>query len=656
MNARSSLSLLHPDLERRAAPFVKAGALNKGALLIVDTVAARFPHAEVDALLALAFATQAPEDGHLGVVLNTLPQRFSSSTLRERRARRNKAALDVEEASLPWPAPLSEWETKTLHCPLVGEDDDDTPFVAQQLHHGETLFLSRQLWSRQVSLANQLHALSNSEPAFTVDDATLQTFLEQEVGDLKSSAARAISRAGQARLTIITGGPGSGKTYSVTRLAALLLQAASTRPSSDEEPLRVALAAPTGKAAVRMAEAIAEGAPALKVSAQIRDALTKLTPQTLHKLLGIAPNGRCRHHPRNPLSADVVIVDEASMVGLVLMERLVSALGDGTRLVLLGDRDQLASVDAGSVLADMVGPALTHKSKEGNPKLRDAIIPFRENHRMKDAPELAALVERFRADDDDGVQEALTQGGPSVRYLGNPSERAERPALLNALAAPYLNESGYVGQLASAFAKAKGDLSALEGQAFWLQMLRSFDQYRVLAVHRKGALGVEALARDMETRSVQALEHAGRRVPRQLDYWLGQPVLVTENAYREGVMNGDVGLVLPVHGQGLAAVFASTLGGQATTKSVPLARLPRVESAFVMTVHKSQGSQFERVAVVLADKEASLQTRELIYTALTRARSRLDWLGDKEALRAALQRRVERSSGLRELLWEPKRS
>jgi len=493
----------------------------------------------------------------------------------------------------------------------------------------------------------------------------------------------------------VSGGPGTGKAYSVSRVLAALLVA-----NDPGRPLGIALAAPTGKAAVRMRDAIREAVgERLDVPDAVRAALLALEATTLHRLIGLRPDGSARHDRHQPIEADVVVIDEASMVDVALFRRVLGALAPETRLVLLGDRDQLASVDAGAALADLV------RGRDGGglatAPLTSRIQAFTVSRRFASAPHIALTAaclqseaaprEGLPASHDARLERALellTGRGLPERAEPSPAERivwlgagADRstgarprpsPAQLDALAAPYLTGSvdlgsldairrgelegppapleGYVRRLArhldpSRRARRRPWRDSLLEPATQRSLLDALDQYRVLATHREGPLGVEGLERAIAARVRAFLARLG--VDARGAHWLGRPILITENAYDVGLMNGDVGLVLPTQ-RGLEVAFPSDRAGQVRT--VPLARLPSHEGALAMTVHKSQGSQFDRVALVLAGRASPIQTRELVYTAITRAKQQLLWLGDEGELRAALVRRAERLTLLAERL------
>jgi exodeoxyribonuclease V alpha subunit len=663
---------------KRAQPFLKAGVLDASDVHAIALTAPRFGEDDVERMLGLAFAARAPRVSHPGVDLRTL-----------------RHHIDVEaDEELPWPADPEAWARHTLKSPMVGGPDDALkPFVAQLRARqiDAPLLLTRRMYVEQQRVARAVVARAAHEvpeAARVADlDATLaRLFPVAATGGTGGTdgpdgeAARAVRLAATQRLALIVGGPGTGKTFSVTRLLAALMQGSA---------ISVALAAPTGKAAARMREAIREATdaaarPLLDVSDDVRARLQSLPATTLHRLVGVRPNGSARHTAVNPIPAQLVIVDEVSMVDLTMMRRLLEAVHPEARLVLLGDRDQLASVEAGCVLADLVPPAVEPVAGVAAGSAPDAAATalaavtqmFTRSRRFESAPDIALIAAclqsyptrhpdvpagdpqaiRARAlEVFNGTRHASQETQPDWRIerLGAPvlqrvgtgvSKPVAKPTeqQLAQLVEPYLH--GYATVLRAGIA----DRTQLDDAKWQRDLLAIFDRYRVLAVHRRGPLGVQQLEQELARRLRTALDPAGRQGG-DLGYghWVGRPILVTENAYDVGLMNGDVGIVLPL-ADGPAAVFPHETPGE--VRRVALSRLPPHEGALVMTVHKSQGSQFDHVALVLAGRDSPIQTRELVYTGVTRAKQRLSWLGDAEELRKALEREVRRESGLPELI------
>lgn len=651
------------DLFALARPFLDAGVLAPSDVHAVALVAPRFGETDAVRMLGLAFAVRAPRVGHAGVDLRRVATQVDAErTMLAARVEGSDEALESALAALPWPHPRA-WHDATVVSPLVAPPTGPlVPFVAQDVGD-RTLLLTRRMYREQEMLADALlrrAKLPVPDRARIADlDATLARLFPD---DPDGESARAVRLAANERLAIVVGGPGTGKTYSITRLLAALL--------ASDPSLVVRLAAPTGKAAVRMREAIREGKRSLDAAPPVLASLNVLDATTLHRLLGMRPDGTTRHGRADPIPADVVVVDEVSMVDLALMRRLVEAVHDDARLVLLGDRDQLASVEAGCVLADLVGDGA----------MEAHVQSFTRTRRFATAPDVALIASCLQghapsaAAERDRVVRAVSvfagrahadaERHPTrrVTWLGAPETRGARPfahptdAQLDALAAPYvdgfdlLEPDGAIARVPGYAALLRRELSssgtysaAVADPLLQRTLLDALDRYRVLAVHRRGPLGVAALDRAMALR-VRALLGVRDDGPR---HWIGRPILVTENAYDVALMNGDVGLVLPTP-SGLAAVFPHERPGE--IRAVALSRLPAHDGALAMTVHKSQGSQFDRVALVLAGRPSPIETRELVYTGVTRAKNQLAWLGDERELADALERRVERASGLRAML------
>lgn len=699
----------------RAKPFVDAGVLAASDVHAVAITAPRFGETDTERMLGLAFAARAPRVSHPGVDLTTIKDTIDREVGQiVDRAPRTPYTSDIADTTegdeanddaesetlarrlddvttLPWPEDLAAWARATFGSPMVGEPDDHlTPFV-RQARKGDPagkvapLLLTRRMYVEQVRVAKALAArapLDVPEATQVVDlEATLATLFPD---DTDGEAARAVRLAATKRLALIVGGPGTGKTFSVTRLLAALLMSRG----EGAQPPSIALAAPTGKAAARMREAIREATdvnakPKLDVPDAVRDRLQSLPATTLHRLVGIRPDGTSRHTAENPIAAQLVIVDEVSMVDLTMMRRLLEAVHPEARLVLLGDRDQLASVEAGCVLADLV-PA----GKAG--PLVSNTRAFTRSRRFESAPDIAliaACLQSYATAHPDvphgdgeataklalaiGVFMGTTHGSSEkhpthrIQRLGEPDRgsRIAKPTSeqLDSLVKPYLegievlsvdtsaaaalhHKEGFVQALRAAL----GSEATMNDPAWQRALLARFDHYRVLAVHRRGPLGVFSLERELAKRVRASIHGAGsRRADLGHGHWIGRPILITENAYDVGLMNGDVGIVLRLK-DGPAAVFPHEAPGE--VRVVSLARLPPHEGALAMTVHKSQGSQFDHVALVLAGRDSPIQTRELVYTGVTRAKQRLSWLGGEAELRTALERQVRRESGLPDLI------
>ena len=498
----------------------------------------------------------------------------------------------------------------------------------------------------------------------------------------------------RARLSVITGGPGTGKTYTAARLLALLLAL-----HEGDSPLRVALAAPTGKAAARLKQSIDNALTSLQDQVpegsglDLNTLIARMGPaRTLHSLLGARPNTRqFRHHAANPLDVDVLIVDEASMVHLEMMDALLQALPPTARLVLLGDKDQLASVEAGAVLGDLcrdaaagrysadtdqfvqtvAGQTLPAEYRSGGaaPVLAQQTVMLRQSRRFKDAiGQLALAVNRgdaaaARAVLPEGfsaplMQQELRQAqaispgagllqeAPQPPVGATPSSRspsallALQPTTPQAVCALALGTSGkpsYADYLHLMQQVPSGQDA--EVHAAWVRsVLKAFERFRILCAVHQGDWGTEGLNAAVQ----KALADKGL-LKVTGEWFAGRPVMVTRNDAQLSVFNGDVGVVLP-NTEGTLKVWF--LDGEAL-RSVSVMRLAQVETAFVMTVHKSQGSEFEHTALVLPPVGVEVLSRELAYTGITRAREQFTLIeAEAGLLEAAIDRPSVRASGL----------
>ena len=446
--------------------------------------------------------------------------------------------------------------------------------------------------------------------------------------------ARAAALALRHPLLLVTGGPGTGKT---TTIARLLLLAVAQAHAADRT-LRIALAAPTGRAAERMAQSLRMAVDPLR-EAGLDPALCDALPNdagTLHRLLGAIPDRpRFRHGADLPLPHDLIVVDEASMVDLPLMCKLVEAVPDGARLVLLGDRDQLPSVEAGDVLAAIVDAATTVADAPGDDAL-DALaarvsaparfaglrVALQRTYRQADAFDLAPLAAAVRAGDADATLGLLREGTLRRVHFHEDAVDPLASALREALLAPW---------------RALGAVDASSAEAIDAALTLA-QRARLLAALRNGPQGAVALNARIE----EALAGAQRD-----PYFHGRLVAITENSYRHGLFNGDLGLCL--RGEDGSVVWFRTAAG---LRPFHPAALPAHAGAFAMTVHKAQGSEFDTVWLQLPRQPARTLSRELVYTAITRARDALHVCASEPVLREALSVRAQRVSGLARRLRE----
>jgi exodeoxyribonuclease V alpha subunit len=573
-------------------------------------------------LLAIALAVRGPRLGHVHVDLARI---------------RDTAAVDAEEpvdlAALDWPEPPA-WIARVSASPLVTAGDRPVALGdARPLRLvGSWLYLDR-YWAEEVGVARSLRAMA-AQPPGRVDAQLLQDGLTRLFGaETSGRQSLAAFTAVTHRWSVVAGGPGTGKTTTVARIVALICEQAAA--TGGPVPL-VALAAPTGKAAARLQESVHAEAAGLDVDPEVRDQLLGLRASTIHRLLGWRPgsSSRFRHDRNQRLAHDVVVVDETSMVSLSLMARLIEALRSGARLILVGDPGQLASIEAGAVLGDIVGVGADRGPIGGG---RDAlggdrgrsdppaeIVVLDRVHRFGGG--IARLATAIRGGDGDAVMELLRAGADDVTWLD--VDVAEQEAL-PAVSEPALAAARATSQAARA-GRARDALEAL-------------GSFRILCAHRRGPYGVATWTARMEGWLAAELAELDPE-----DRWyVGRPLLVNENDYELRLNNGDTGVVVALEDGRVAAAFAR---GEETIEHSP-SRLGAVDTVYAMTVHKSQGSQFHSAAVLVPSPESRILTRELLYTAATRAQRHLILAGTEESVRAAVARPVARASGLGRRLW-----
>lgn len=546
------------------------------------------------------------------------------------------------------------------------QDAPERPLVLA----GQRLYL-RRYWNYECSIAQ---ALSTRLSVAPVTPENLASRLD-ELFPARSEAERAqgsnwqkiaCALAARGNFSVITGGPGTGKTTSVVRLLGLL----QTPAVESGKPLRIRLAAPTGKAAARLSESIGKEVRALPVSDAVR-AEIPTDVSTLHRLLGSRPNSRNFIHQRDkPLELDVLVVDEASMIDLEMMACVLDALPETSRLILLGDKDQLASVEAGSVMGDLCRGAekgdysaqTAHwLSTYSGEALLDPELQMAEGAGAPLAQQTVMLRRSWRFDPQKGIGRLAKlinkkQASEARRVLEQPSEqlfnllvRGEQDAALTDLAIDgNRNAPGYRHYLEQLrdLRPAPDTVWDSELWAGWAgKVLSAFDQFRLLCALRRGPWGVEGLnqrmAMQLRRRGLLDSDHG---------WYEGRPVLVTRNDYSLSLMNGDIGIALWVPGpdgaQALRVAFPR-YDGSGGVRFVMPSRLVEVETVFAMTVHKSQGSEFNHTALVLPDALNPVLTKELLYTAITRAR---EWFSLAEThpgvFEGAVGRNVQRTSGL----------
>ncbi len=715
----------------RLGPFFEAGVLSSLDLHVAAWLGRRVGVLEPDVLLALALAVRAPRQGHICVDLASLAI---------------EDLLPPPDEDTPPPTPPSlpgeGWVERVRQATALVRDCADTQRLTPFVLVDQALYTDR-YWRYQAALAASVHGWSQSQGLVPLADADVP-LLGQALEELFRPPGVQVEQADSLNLqrvagavallrryAVITGGPGMGKTWTVRNLLALLWlrhQARFERGEVDSPEPVVALAAPTGKAAARMREALGDRfgeeflpalgrfLPASRVRALGKFVL-EIEARTVHRLLGYrydAPS-RFRRDRSSPLPYDAVIVDEASMVDIPMMAKLVDAIGDHgpagepTRLVLLGDRHQLASVEAGTVLADLCGPTradllrftpdmaaelsrfpilagLEQRSDPrtvvevaAGPAAHDALVQFNRTFRFDEQGGIGAFAAACLLPEDrfDAAQvvAGLDKGGHAgakgrTRRLAYQGEgelpSALRPLILEGYR-PYLEllRKGWAGPTAAHPTQ----------EVFHRRVLQAFESFRVLCAHRRGRSGVKGM-----NEQAQALLRQAGLIKSSSSWWLGRPVLVLRNDYNvrrsgggRGLFNGDIGLM--VH-RGVGdrrqrmAVFPGAdnlvaVGGQgqpprllpehyqdrSIVEYVEPNRLPDHATVFAMTIHKSQGSEFDHVVVVLPRRWTPLLTRELVYTGVTRAKQQMTMVADRAVIEMALEKTVKRASGLRQEVW-----
>ncbi|WP_296699262.1 exodeoxyribonuclease V subunit alpha [Thiocapsa sp. UBA6158] len=595
---------------------------------------------------------------------------------------------------------LRDWQAALVHPDLVSRGDGVTPLVLV----GPRLYL-RRYWRYEQAVRAGIDTRSERLQArqAALPIAAMRPVLERlfpparTPGQTAHWQKLACALAARSAFSIITGGPGTGKTTTVVRLLALLQALALAEPSPRQtcpgRALRIRLAAPTGKAAARLNESIAAAVAGLPLAdlanGEAVRAAIPVTVSTLHRLLGSRPDTRrLRHHTANPLALDVLVIDEASMVDLEMMAAVLDALPANARLILLGDKDQLASVEAGAVLGELCG-----RAREGHytPSTRDwleratgeqipadlvdpagtaldqSVVMLRHSHRFSADSGIGRLAEAVNAGDPVKVRDIWTRGHADLALVAlhsiedaafrslviegtatSPPDPQRGDEALRAQTDAYPARHGYrhyLDTLRQGHPARDADASAYD---VWARdVLQAHGRFQCLCALRRGPWGVEGL-----NQRIAGLLHGEDLIPADTGWYLGRPVLVMRNDYGLGLMNGDIGMTLrrPASGDRdwtLRVAFPAG-DGQDGIKWILPSRLQAVETVYALTVHKSQGSEFSHAALVLPETLSPILTRELLYTGITRAREHLTLVrpGAAQVLEQAVQRRVLRASGL----------
>ena len=567
--------------------------------------------------LSAALTTQALRDGHVCCNLEEHARQQFQTT--------------VGPITLPDSSQLIE-EIRSF--PVIGAPGQYCPLILEN----SRLYLYR-YWNYEQKLAQSILSRTGQKNEIVYDEnAALIRSLSQPSTDNETdwqTASAIVSLLNP--FTVICGGPGTGKTTTAAKVLLLLKMCL-------KKNLRIALAAPTGKAAARLSDSIQKVLASLDVSDELKKAIPSQT-HTIHRLLGTIPlSPGFRHNSSSPLPYDIILVDEASMIDLALMSKLIDAVPQKSRLIMLGDRDQLSSVEAGAVIGDICDTGNTHQftvkqseilkqllpgfNEPGNPHeppLADCIVSLRKSYRFDESSGIGTLSRAVNRGDINEVSEILD----SSKYddcirKPLPSEHNLKNALKTS-----------VMEFFRPLCTEKDPLTALN----------QLGRFKILCAARQGPYGVNSI----NSMVISILRSSGL-IPRETDLFHGLPLLINANDYALDLYNGDSGVIIPE--QKSSGVYRAVFKNPETTvKSFQVAQLRSWEIAYALTVHKSQGSEYEHIILILPPVPIPVLSRELVYTALTRARKSVEiWSSDSILEKAVLSRTVRRS-GLRDKLW-----
>ncbi len=538
------------------------------------------------------------------MIINTEEKQFSRLDNQLARFLTQRTRLDGKQKKYfeGWVATLSSELSQGHSCIRIDEETQElmraSGLVSQKGHsplilEEDRLYL-RRYWCYENRLATQIHQLAQRvHPVEHLDSALTRYF--QSSDDQTDWQREAAKLALTQSFSIITGGPGTGKTTTVVKILALLLELSKS-------PIQIALAAPTGKAAMRLQVAIGNGKAALPCAYAVKVRIPE-TVTTLHRLLGSRPpSPYFRHDAENPLPYDMVVVDEASMVDLALMSKLVAALKYDARLLLLGDKDQLASVESGAVLADLTTA------------LPDRTLKLQKSHRFdRNIKALAEAVNQQRAKHAWDILGSKTMANVSILKT---------------------NLTRYIAE------KQVGYLRLLNAGAEFKAIHQAFSAFQVLCANRHGKNSVRDINANVEKQLVEQT-----LIPRSGQWYPGRPVMVTQNDAGMHLYNGDIGICMP-DGEILGKLMVFFERPDGSVKKYLPSRLPHCETVFAMTIHKSQGSEFDEVLIVMPEVMNPVLTKELLYTGITRAKEKVNIVADEEIFSGTLGQRIRRYGGL----------
>ena len=539
---------------------------------------------------------------------------------------------------------LFDWLQKLRQNPVIGKPGEFRPLI---LDTKNRLYLYR-YWEYENKLSEEILSRIDEDikgiDVSILKDSLKRLFPQDTDNDSIWQQVAAVTAAYK-RFCVISGGPGTGKTFTVAKILALLLE------QEKENNLKILLAAPTGKAAARIGESIKVAKKTLNSRKDVIDAIPS-EAYTIHRMLITKPGSPYFFHDaKNPLKADVVVVDEASMIDLALMSKLLAAVPKDSRLIIIGDKDQLASVEAGAVLGDichrdhenqfskhlllkfeqLIGKRIHAAESESKDRqsLKDCMTILKKNYRFGDDSEIGKLSRAVNNDNVDKALSVLKNSSDQIAW-----EKIPQPQDLSQVLEKKII-SGY-----SDYLKTEDPATALE----------CFNRFRILCVVKRGPFGINAINTFAENvlRREKLIPPEGSLANQ---WYRGRPILITRNDYRTGLFNGDMGITLPFPGSAKKDMYVFFPGKSGELRRFPPHRLPEHESVYAMTVHKSQGSEFDHVLFLLPDRDYPVLTRELFYTGITRAIRTVSIWGTDEIIKTTLSRKIERTSGLRDTLW-----
>ena len=610
--------------------------LQKGLLSEIDIHFANFidgfsPNNDPDIFLAAALVSHATAGGDTCLDLETACENLLAGT-QEDREPIERPKLDV-------------WLKKLKNHPAIGRPGEKCPLILDPKNR----FYLYRYWDYENTLSKSIEERI-SKNIGDLDFPRLKHSLDRLFPKTKQPAVNwqkiAAAVACLKHLSVITGGPGTGKTFTVTKVLALLQEQVPGKR------LQIYLAAPTGKAAARLKESLEHAKGLMNCDDEVKNKIPSEV-YTIHRMLKpIKGSPYFRHDSDNPLMADVVVVDEASMVDLALMTKLFQAVPENARLILIGDKDQLASVEAGSVLGDICDREVMHGFSDSfmdrikeltGEDLGQMVQPSEEGSRLQDSIVVLQKSYRFNAKSSiGGLSRAVNRADADKAFaiLEDSDEESLNWQTLRANEDLIATLSQQIVSGYQSYLKTKDPAEAL-------QRMRRF---KILCALNIGPLGVRAINRLAE--QVLSRQNLIQMDPMAENPWYaGRPVLITRNNYQLGLFNGDIGITMPGAGarnEELFVYFPEDAGGVHRFRTY---QLPEHETVYAMTVHKSQGSEFDEVLFILPDKDFSILTRELFYTALTRARKKIRIWGNRSIIRNAIAQKIERTSGLRDALW-----